>query len=101
MLTVIFPLYGPSPIYHAGYKFLSAFGLRDYFEDGNRTIQHIAFLGIIEEEIIFVFAPCGHFSLFHSCTIKMTALFCDSQTMLTAKAVSKSFLPFQVSFCLM
>lgn len=54
MLTAIFPLYGPSSIYHAGYKFLSAFGLRNYFEDCDCAIQHIAFLGIIEEKVILV-----------------------------------------------
>ena len=101
MFTAIFPLHGPSPIFHSRYKFLSAGGLRNYFEDGDCTIHHIAFLGIIKEEVIFVFVPCGYFSLFHRCTVKVASLFCDSQTTLTAKVVGKSFLPAQVSLCLM
>lgn len=101
MLSGIFPLYRPTSFFHTGDKFFTAGGLRNYFHDGDSTFGDKTLLSIIDKKVVFVFAPCGDFTLFNRGTVKVMTFLRYGQPSFKAEVVGKLFLMFKIPFGLM
>ena len=101
MLTGVGPLHSPALFTHFLYKFFPRGRFRNGLQNGDCTFGDITLFRVIDQEIVFVFAPGCDLSLLDPGSVEMPAFFRNAQPALSAEIIGVGFLFFKVMFGLM
>lgn len=96
MLSFLCPIHAPACILHFSDKLLPAGAILHHIQHSHGTICHITILCMVTEQIVFVFAPCNHFSVLNLTAIKMFAFFRYSKSTFPAHPIRQLLHTFQI-----